>query len=214
MKKILVRLFALMVTSQVAWAGQHDWSGAYIGLNAGLGTGQNTWVQGVTGNATGPGTFSGFDGGVTLGTDWQSNNLVFGALLDGNFGNLEANDADSPGFNCTAPGCHTQVNWLSTARVKFGVPVTDQFLVYATGGAALGGVHLFAPASPGTEVTGVRVGWTVGLGAETALSNHLSVKTEALYVNLGRQDEPNVCGGNCYSDVSFEEVRVGLNYKF
>ena len=51
-----------------------------------------------------------------------------------------------------AAGCLTQNNWLSTARGRVGY-VLDRFLVYSTGGAALGNVRRTSPTVPSATAT-------------------------------------------------------------
>jgi opacity protein-like surface antigen len=61
-----------------------------------------------------------------------------------------------------------------------------------------------------------RVGWTVGAGAEFALTGNWTAKLEYLYADLGDFD----CGGACTltppANVDFHTniVRAGLNYRF
>lgn len=63
-----------------------DWSGPYLGLHAGLGTGDFDYEIGVPGTLPLPLNFSssgsGFFGGAQVGYDWQSGNWVVGALAD------------------------------------------------------------------------------------------------------------------------------------
>jgi outer membrane immunogenic protein len=220
----LIRGFAILVsgialtTSAFAAdlepaAAPYDWSGVYGGINGGVGFGQNTWNEDTLSLTSGLGTFSGLAGGLTLGDNFQSGNLVYGFELDGDLSNIEASGVGGT-MGCGAPGCHTKVSWLGTARGRVGVLATDNVLLYATAGIAAGGVNLFAPISPLAQASGTHIGWTVGAGIEAALNDSWSAKLEGLYVNLGRQEEPNACAVHCYSDVSFGLARLGLNYKF
>ncbi len=69
------------------------------------------------------------------------------------------------------------------------------------------------------------VGWTVGAGDEYMINNNLTLRVEYLYVNLGHfsgADSVAVSSGAAspssftanYSDVSFNVVRGGANWKF
>lgn len=72
--------------------------------------------------------------------------------------------------------------------------------------------------------SGVRAGWTAGGGFEYAFWQNLTLKAEYLYVNLGGDGvrvtalaggAPNLSSYNAaITDVSFNLVRAGLNYKF
>jgi outer membrane immunogenic protein len=83
--------------------------------------------------------------------------------------------------------------------VRAGFLATPAFLIYATGGAAYGGVHTtgFAQgtindASVGSGLpatvngSNARVGWTGGGGIEWMFLPNWSLKGEALYYDLGR----------------------------
>jgi outer membrane immunogenic protein len=93
-------------------------------------------------------------------------------------------------------------------------------MVYATGGVAYGKVKTYvnAPFDEGSSLSDTRVGYTVGAGAEYALTNNVTLKTEYLYTDLGKlkfnvsDDIDTVVHGAAKSQ--FHTVRVGLNYKF
>ena len=103
-----------------------------------------------------------------------------------------------------------EIDWFGTVRARLGYLVTDQLLLYATGGLAYGRVHVTAfatsavlvPAGVGdprltTSPLGFiaaknNVGWTVGAGIEGRFTYWLppawSWKLEYLYVDLGSLD--------------------------
>jgi outer membrane immunogenic protein len=88
-------------------------------------------------------------------------------------------------------------------------------------GTFTGMANCFSGASSETMV-----GWTVGAGGEYKLASNLSLKAEYLYVDLGRSTAINTTatfanGGTKpasftanFGSVSFNVVRVGLNYMF
>lgn len=87
-------------------------------------------------------------------------------------------------------------------------------------GTVTGLVNCFNGASSQTMV-----GWTAGAGGEYKLSSNLSLKAEYLYVNLGHAAINTTAtfafGGTSpasfmanFGSVSFNVVRVGLNYRF
>jgi len=60
-----------------------------------------------------------------------------------------------------------------------------------------------------------RIGWTAGAGIEYALTNNWSVKTEYLYVDLGKFScGAAVCGVPTDVDYRAHIARAGVNYKF
>jgi outer membrane immunogenic protein len=93
------------------------------------------------------------------------------------------------------------VDWLGTLRGRIGYLVTPALLGYATGGLAYGGASLRTTSysiwsgnilgpllrSSGStgELSNVRIGWTVGGGAEWAFAPNLSAKAEYLLYDLG-----------------------------
>ncbi len=197
-----------------------NWTGIYLGLNAGFSFGGSEWIDSVAGGSTGNFGTSGFVFGGTVGANYKVGSLVFGVEADGDW-------ADASGFgtftatSLCAGGCLTQNTWLSTVRGRVGYAL-DRFLVYGTGGAAFGNVRANFSNDPVSSAT--EAGWTVGAGVEVALARNWSAKAEYLFVNLA--------DGSCSADcaianangtptipniaVKFNEsiVRGGINYRF
>ena len=113
--------------------------------------------------------------------------------------------------------------------------VTPSFLIYATGGLAVGRIRSATTVSftaAGDTYVGTnadtRAGWTVGAGAEWMLTPNWSIKAEYLYVDLGTSSYTNVCTtpaicvtpfaqpASYRTDLRVHEdiARVGLNYHF
>ena len=95
-------------------------------------------------------------------------------------------------------------------------------MVYATGGVAYGKVETYGSIDifgngVGFSSSKTKVGYTVGAGAEYAINNNWTVKSEYLYTDLGKNkftlgnDDLNA---NVEAKSAFHTVRVGLNYKF
>ena len=197
----------------------YNWTGFYLGINGGFGTGNSNWSDGVNGTT---GTFptSGFLVGGTAGVNYQIAEYVFGIEGDGDWTNLRGNSGSTCGAISavvTPPvSCKTQSQWLATVRGRVGYAF-DRILLYGTAGAAFGNVQTgLNPQS--TFDSPVEAGWTVGAGVEVALAENWTAKAEYLFVDL-----PNAtcttaanCGGAAGSIVSFNEniIRAGVNYKF
>jgi outer membrane immunogenic protein len=197
----------------------------------------------------------GFLGGGQIGINWQfTPAFVVGAELDfqgvwtnrndnGNFGIAAVGEAGFPAFTTTAiVGLNHRLDYLGTARARAGFLATPAFLIYATGGAAYGGVHTtgFAQATinDASVVSGLpatvngssaRVGWTGGGGIEWMFLPNWSLKGEALYYDLGRfhtsfgevTSVGTVGGGlvaSALTVATFRErgviARAGINYHF
>ncbi|MBZ9821920.1 outer membrane protein [Mesorhizobium sp. CA4] len=190
-------------------AASYDWTGAYIGVNAGGGFG--TFSIDPAGG--GPGGFdlsaSGFLGGIQAGYNWQVGQFVYGVEAD-----FQGSDVKAE-ISLGGPSLEAKVDWFGTVRARIGYTPVDRFLVYGTGGLAYGHEKLDTSGlGGGPSFSKTRVGWTVGAGAEYAITNNWSFKSEYLYTDLGKQTFD--IGGPVGADVKvpFHTVRVGLNYKF
>jgi outer membrane immunogenic protein len=131
----------------------------------------------------------GFEGGVRFGYDWQSGNFVYGALLEASYVDTEDNVT---GFSSTPASYNfrREVNFLGAGRVRAGFVVADNYLLYATGGAAYGNLeHRFDTTNGAnsfnhtTEDDGTW-GYQLGGGAETMISDGLSLGIEYIYTSL------------------------------
>jgi outer membrane immunogenic protein len=181
----------LPVKAAPAVAPALSWTGPYIGLHAGA-----AWQQAhmqLTGkyNYTARSeSDSGFIGGGQIGYNWQKGNLVFGVEVDGSglSGKPTAIDASSN----PAKSFSSKISWLSTARVRAGLAVTDT-MAYVTGGVAVGGVRSHFTDPGQTDITSysntrTRVGWAIGGGIEHMWNRNVTIALEGLFVDLGHHD--------------------------
>ena len=192
----------------------YNWTGWYVGANAGYAWGRantTTAVPGGVFSGTDSGFYSGvaspafnsrgFTGGLQLGYNQQVNNWAWGIETDFNAFALRGstNTAGQPASGGSPLFSNTEVNsdWLFTLRPRVGILATPQWLLYATGGLAIANIkysqnNLFsACAGPGgtcieaVSVNKTKVGWAVGGGVEAALMGNWTAKAEYLYVDLG-----------------------------
>jgi outer membrane immunogenic protein len=189
---------------------EFNWSGLYVGGNAGWGSLDDTAVPFCltpAGEWEGPGCDfvpggqvkgNGFIGGGQLGYNWQAGRMVLGLETDfqgsttkgsttvpGPF-NIVGLGSSGPGASFTA---EEKISWLGTFRGRFGVAF-DRALIYATGGFAYGEVsaaqaHIFPAVQYSSSTSGTLNGWTFGGGLEWAFAGNLSGKVEGLYYDLG-----------------------------
>lgn len=230
-----------------------NWTGLHAGFNMGTGFGDgggaidalSPQAALLQANAILPsfqkyGTY-GFLTGGQIGYDWQFGRFVAGAEVDLSYAHIAGGDGLSNLFFAGAVTSRRQnLSWLGTARARLGFTPFGSTLLYATGGFAFGGVQTqsafsgivgFSCGVPvGTfcsygEQSRTATGWTVGAGAEVGLTENLSLKSEYLYVDLGRQTTPvysfgiaNLAGVpvdyRTQSEVRSHIFRTGLNYKF
>ena len=229
---------APMYTKAPIMAPMYNWTGFYIGLNAGYSWGRQENDLVVT--ATGTTLFSntdnldGFVGGGQIGYNWQVNQWVFG--LEADFQGSGQKDDGSyviapivgaavvPGLTATYTD---KLEWFGTVRgrVGYAMGVTGNWLPYVTGGWAFGhgtlsGTGTTTPA--GTintfSVSQDYSGWTVGGGLEWAFADHWSAKAEYLYIDFGNGPTVAANAAGTLSIVSNKMTdniaRLGVNYKF
>lgn len=188
-----------------------SWSGGYVGLHLGVATGNNRWDERSVSASSTPGDWGGTPWGVRLGYDMQSGAWVFGAALDYTHG-VEATSETSATFACGATGCVTTVDNTVALRARVGY-AWDRTLFYATAGAARGEVMASSSINP-NHGSGSLNGWVAGVGLEHAVNNRWSVGVEYLHTDLGRLEIPVACNTDCFTDVSFGTLRLGVNFRF
>lgn len=152
-----------------------DWSGAYAG--AGLNYGRHSPTDE---NATFDlPSVSGAGLSLLAGYAWQNENLVYGVEAVANFGNHAS----------TSSCCSTEVDNFWLLRGRIGKAFGDM-LVSATLGVASDQWSLSVPgASASIRYTGL----AVGVAAEKALSDDLSLRGDLEYYDFKSRD--NVTGG-------------------
>lgn len=196
-----------------------------------------------------PTKLDGFLGGAQIGYNFQTGGLVLGVETDIQGSAIKRNGAavgfsnNYFGFPLPVFGGSAKVSggvdFLGTLRARVGYAVTPSLLVYATGGLAYGQTRLnysgfsMHPVVGAANIIGgavssskFSVGYTLGGGAEYALTSNWSIKGEYLYYDLGRQSAsfgacapPPIIAGACsVATASVRNnghiVRAGLNYKF
>jgi outer membrane immunogenic protein len=209
----------LVAVAAVTVVAVYNWTGIYVGINSGFGTGNSNWSDGPIGT-TGSFPISGYLIGGTAGFNYQIGEYVFGIEGDGDWTNLNGNSGSTCGAIAavlTPPvGCQTQGQWLATVRGRVGYAF-DRVLLYGTAGAAFGSVQTGLN-PPSTFDSTIEAGWTVGGGLEFAIAQNWTATVEYLFVDLPTISCTTVgnCGGAAGSIVSFNEniIRGGLNFKF
>jgi outer membrane immunogenic protein len=194
------------------------WAGPYIGLNGGAvwhRMAVDTTEVGVPYDSTRTRQTGGTFGGQ-VGYNWQSQNFVYGLEADANWVSSRGSESRRPVSSLVL--YETRLSWLATARARAGVAF-GRTLVYGTGGLAVGGVENNWGSTTATAIaySDTRVGWTAGGGIEHFISNpHITVKAEALYVDLGRTTVVETSGTGYTSRFKNTAIvgRLGLNLKW
>ena len=171
---------------------------------------------------------NGVVGGLQAGYMHQIDAFVFGIEQDVILGTPTATSITS-GVASGIPWGLTQqqeLSWITTTRARVGYAPNDQFMFYATGGLALGGVNTTSTFGLGNGVaftasrSDVRTGWAAGAGVEYALTPQFSAAFEYLHFDLGTVTVvgyPNIPGDfdtHTSAALRGDIVRVGINYRF
>ena len=235
-------MFAALALASAAHAADmsapatYDWTGFYVGANAGIAWNnssldQDVYLAGERANDLRnsiDGDQTAFTAGGILGYNYQIDQIVLGVEADFNYlGFSDSNkndillltgpDALSDAYSRTS----FEADWFGTIRGRLGYAI-DNVLIYGTAGAAYG--HMQAD---GKLVIGDNVwkgstettnwGWTVGGGAEYGIDNW-SLGLEYLYVDLGDAEwDSNVIDDNKFkgnADYAFSTVRATVKYRF
>lgn len=163
---------------------QLNWSGFYIGVHAGALNSVNHWSA-----TTVP--FSPFNtdgtqalGGLQLGYRHQINRVILGVEADVSLAGVQARNRCD---NTPATTCRADTLGSASLRGRLGYAF-DSLHLYATAGLAVAQLKFHQ-----TEVfvqnwgTHSRLGWTLGAGAEYALSRNWIAGVEYRYSDFGRK---------------------------
>jgi outer membrane immunogenic protein len=195
----------------------YSWRGFYLGANGGYawGNSNSAYYDGVTGFGGGNFSPDGWYGGGQIGYNAQFNWLVLGIEADMQGADIgDTAVLDTPGAFTQAT---TDINWFSTVRGRVGY-AAGPALIYFTGGWAFADVSTSVTSTDniGTVSMGkddIKSGYTLGGGLEWAFAPNWSLKTEYLYVDLGK-DSFDTPVGAFSNDTEFHTVRAGLNFRF
>ncbi|WP_296747222.1 outer membrane protein [Mesorhizobium sp.] len=206
-------------------ASTYNWSGAYIGAQAGYAWGSSFgggFFKAGGADVVGSVDPRGFLGGLHAGYNYQlTNNLVIGAEGDINFASIKGSVDpmhDASG-NPSPPGnsASADMTWNGSVRLRAGYAI-DRLLPYLTGGLAFGR-YKYEPSYgatgplPGSKT---QTGWDVGAGLEYAFTDHLTSRVEYRYTDFGRAtyDIPGFPADETRIRLKTNDVRIGLTYKF
>jgi len=201
-----------MPTKAPMMAPVYNWSGWYVGFNAGAAV-DPAHVQTTTlnppasyftvtsatpFNAAGDQTFHtpGFTGGIQAGYNWQMNNTVLGIETDFNYMGLKGSSTISNPYPTGILGGYTlsqsvKTDWLFTLRPRLGW-AANNWLFYVTGGLAVTRIkadYLFtdtnSAANESASINKTKAGWALGGGVEYGIvGGPWSVKAEYLHVDF------------------------------
>ena len=216
-----------------AGSSSTDWTGLYLGGHFGYAWGTSNWTASAAGAPFAAGSLNmakGLDSFKELGSVLEglqagynymlANRLVIGAEADATFpaypdpvtglgiGGRSAplNGAERYSENVLSSG---------TVRARIGY-APGNWLFYGTGGFAWSESKFeLSQASGEAEAKSKwRLGWAAGAGLEVPVTPHWSARLEYLFTDYGHSSVTFASGQRFNSDLSLQEVRMGLNYQF
>jgi outer membrane immunogenic protein len=187
------------------YAPGFSWTGFYAGANVGYGWGVvDTDIAGAPNYNT-----NGFGGGVHVGYNYDLGGFVLGAEADFSLSDMNYSEV------FLGATTSLRVENYGSVRARAGVAV-DRFLPYVTGGFAFGTGSFNLAVGGGTFTERqTHTGWTIGAGAEYAVTDNVILRAEYLYTDLGTR---NYLSGTVppgvEARVNFGTVRTGVSFKF
>jgi outer membrane immunogenic protein len=213
---------AAVPLSASAQSFRDPWTGFYVGGNI-SGVFARGALDGVPVDPLKP---HGVFGGLQAGYDFRlTDRVVLGALADINFGSAQDTVYDGRYLHYSA-----KIDRFGTIAAKIGYDVNGWLLPYITAGAAwahaegsigcpagalFGVCSLTGPFKASSAQTDW--GWTVGIGAELALTKGWSAFVDYKYLDLGSPKTTiNTAFGSVSgrTDQSMQLVQLGLKYRF
>jgi outer membrane immunogenic protein len=195
-----------------------SWTGFYIGGEVGYAWGRDHTVETFSATGASTGFEWRYDLDHVVGGGFAGFNYQFGSLVAGLEADIEA--AGNKGGFYDPPGAgDTHIKWQGTARGRLGF-AAGPALFYATGGLAFADIsHTYVQViTPISETTsGIRTGWTAGVGVDYAVTRNLLARVEYRYTDYGKYQYDSVTafpGLTGQQSPTLNTLRVGLAYKF
>lgn len=215
-------------TETLPVAASYNWSGGYLGAQAGYAR-----SDARVGQTFAPGSFdnygwgyspSGGFGGVFAGYNKQfDSGLVVGVEGDYSFASVKdttlyrALGVDDPAF-----GGELELEAVGTVRLRAGYAI-DRWLPFVTGGLAVASYKHTTTNIPGGPYADVRdtvAGYTLGAGGEYAVTDNWVVRGEYRFADFGRHTSVRHAFSNGAPlnrdaiELTTQDLRIGVAYKF
>jgi len=152
---------------------------------------------------------SGVLGGVVGGYSWQSGPFVLG--VEGDF--MAADINGSRRFNGGLNQVNPTIDTMADLRLRAGVAIRPQVLMFATFGGAWANADLPIGGPGGGPGSADLFGWSVGGGAEVALSPNWSARFDYQFTDFN-SETVNYAGGKLDLDPDANIYRGSLMYRF
>ena len=205
----------------------YNWTGFYVGAQAGYSLGSDTTRELLTAGRTPLGVQFNYHpesvvGGVHAGFNYQMGSIVLGVEGDVEYMNARGGFQDPSRVRSPFdPGglVRAQQDWQASVRARIGYAF-DRVMVYGTAGAAFTELDYsyFNPlAGFGESGSFSKTGWTVGGGVNYALTNNLILGVDYRYTDYGKFDyvaKSAFLGLTAEQSPTMHTVRASLAYKF
>ena len=201
---------APVAKAPVMVSAKQSWYGFYIGVHGGYAWGRNAiqltpdaFYTPLFAAAGLPGSVArdtkGFLAGITYGSNWQFDRIVIGTDSDFSFTDIKSSQTINAAFGGLpfTANASQRLTWFGTSRLRAGVLITDNILLYGTGGLANGRIEaasnntinlaggcLLPGACPSGGITKNIWGWAAGGGIEYA-TGPWQFRAEYLHYDLG-----------------------------
>ena len=224
------------------------WSGSYAGISAGIGRFSNR-IRDIDGFSDwgNPGSTNGYDDGGAVGGVFWGRRFAFRGVglryeVEAMLGDLSAR-TDGLDPTCPDEAAEARLRWALAARFGAEKEIGDS-RVFALAGPALGRIvnavidtdysgssclerDLRFDADDSFRSESTRLGWSLGLGVETALAPRWTLRFEGVYFDFGEESyrvnhsRNNSCGpGGPRAPCTFEvdnritALRLAIVYRF
>jgi len=163
-----------------------DWSGAYAGGILGLGFGEYTGVlDGVDSYPDdGAGSLNGEAFGVAVGYNFEAQNVIYGPEL--RF--MKTNNNGGEPCGNPAFSCNFEVDAIAALVGRVGYLQNENLMLYGNAGVAWASTTATTVGPPTTTDDNDAIGFTIGIGAEYALSDQITLRTSANHYDFGDRD--------------------------
>jgi outer membrane immunogenic protein len=204
-----------------------NWTGCYIGGQAGGGWGRKTFTDDPASPfpvfiasdvplGSVADNISGFAGGGQIGCDYQfTGNWVLGVQGLGLAADVSGDALDTLGSSFMT--LHAKTEWIATSTARLGY-AWDRVLLYAKGGVAFDHDRYSANtlALAFGPVNETRTGTTVGAGIEWAFANNWSVFAEYNHYFFVTKPETFIGIISPVVDIkqNIDTATLGINYRF
>jgi outer membrane immunogenic protein len=188
-----------------------NWTGCYVGGNAGYGWSREKVFDALPGgvevnNVTADGAVA----GGQLGCDVQSSAWVFGVRGLWDWADLKKTDPElNPAFID-----HLTIRSFARVTGRVGYAIQPDSLLYVDGGWAWMKTHFHLQSPTGGTADFWNGGWTVGVGWEKMISPNWSFFIEYEYADLGKKRDIATGTALTNLDQNLNVVLIGLNYRF